>query len=84
MSYSGGLQHGYAQLMQSNGIPLYPGVGPETGFKHRCKLRPHKKGTLRQIDIHRALDELWLTTTDFEWLHIPNMDWLADELVIRE
>ena len=41
MSYSGGLRYGYAELMRFNGIPLYPGVGPETGFRYRCKLRPH-------------------------------------------
>lgn len=73
----------HAQLFMSNGIPLYSNT-ERNEYKYRCKLRPHKKGTLRQIDIHRAVDELWLTTTDFEWLHIPSMDWLDDNLVPRE
>jgi len=53
MSYSGGLRYGYAELMQANGIPLYPGVGPETGFKYRCKFRPHGRSGGRIVPVIR-------------------------------
>ena len=54
MSYSGGLRYGYAELMQMNGIPLYPGVGPETGFRYRCKFRPQRAGR-----VHRSRSGWW-------------------------
>ncbi|KKK84183.1 hypothetical protein LCGC14_2785930 [marine sediment metagenome] len=56
MSYSGGLQYGYAELMQMNGIPLYAGVGPETGFRYRCKLRPQRAGRVKR---HRHNGVWW-------------------------
>ena len=61
MSYSGGLRWGYAELMQMNGIPLYPGVGPETGFKYRCKLRPHGSGG----GVWRQDNEWWVQFIGF-------------------
>ncbi len=61
MSYSGGLRWGYAELMRFNGIPLYPGVGPETGFRYRCKLRPygHSAGRVHMKPI-RDLGKGWV------------------------
>ena len=62
MSYSGGLRYGYAELMRFNGIPLYPGVGPETGFRYRCKLRPHGRSEEHVFMpvLYRRAGQYWL------------------------
>jgi len=52
----------YSQLFLPNGIPLYSRSEhqPEdTPYKYRCKLRPHKKGQLRMIDMVRSVGWVW-------------------------